>query len=160
MQMRVLSLCALPKKTFLIEVFFLERMSDQSIFDHSARQEPGSPGLPVLISRVFSYEGWSRVYLRLTLSRICSRAHELSELGLCTFQDEKHEFRTKANGKLRTVYGSPVCFNTYTYLMLNASFPLSIGHSNINEGPGKVLSLFLLFTKPFTKKYVLFSACI
>ena len=31
------------------------------------------------------------------------------EAGIVYLQDEKHEFRTKENGRLWTVYGSPVC---------------------------------------------------
>ena len=43
-------------------------MSACSTFDHSARQEPASPGFPVLISMVFttSYKGWSRIYARVS----------------------------------------------------------------------------------------------
>ena len=33
-----------------------------STLDHSARHEPAIPGFPVLISRISSYKGWSRVY--------------------------------------------------------------------------------------------------
>jgi hypothetical protein len=43
-------------------------MSEGSTFDHSARLEPAIPGFPVLISRVSSYKGWSRVYYQ---RRIC-----------------------------------------------------------------------------------------
>lgn len=32
-----------------------------------------------------------------------------AESGIVYLQDEKYEFRTKENGKLWTVYGSPVC---------------------------------------------------
>jgi hypothetical protein len=55
---------ALPQCTFLFEVFcFFESVGDVRgfTFDHSARHEPASPGFPVLISRVSSYKGWSRV---------------------------------------------------------------------------------------------------
>ena len=78
------------------------------------------------------------------------------EAGIVYLQDEKHEFRTKANGKLWTVYGSPVCFNIYTYLYAQRPFQWSPEFFNWafnykrETGEGTFPS-FLSFTTPFTK---------
>ena len=63
-----------------------------STFDHSARHEPAIPGFPVLISRVSSYKGWSRVYNLHTLAKnrpsnyiilICAKLYILPETKPC-----------------------------------------------------------------------------
>lgn len=70
-----------------------------------------------------------------------------AEAGIVYLQDETCEFRTKENGKLWTVYGSPVCLSVFNHDFksnVNASSTSGLqnsatGHSTTNERMGKVV---------------------
>jgi hypothetical protein len=42
---------------------------------------------------------------------------QAAKAGIVYLQDEAYEFRTKENGKLWTVYGSPVCSSVSNYVI-------------------------------------------
>ena len=71
-----------------------------------------------------------------------------TKAGIVYLQDENYEFRTKENGKIWSVYGSPVCSSVFNHRIclksnLNTSSTSGLqnfatGHSTTNEKMEKV----------------------
>ena len=88
-----------------------------------------------------------------------------AEAGIVYLQDETCEFRTKENGKIWTVYGSPVRSSVFNHDLksnVNASFSTSglqnfaTGHSTTNERMGKVVPQRPFFDQTNTKMLLFF----